>query len=88
MKERYWLSKRGSMFYSLDSETRERKSLGITDRHEAEKIIQAKNESTDHPALGRAQLLGRFLAIAGETHVSQRASRLADAKHPGWRPVG
>jgi hypothetical protein len=59
MKERYWLSKRGSMFYSLDSQTRERKSLGTTDRHEAKKIIQAKNESTDRPALGLASGIAR-----------------------------
>lgn len=54
MKERFWLCKRGQAYYSLDSETRERKSLGTTDRHAAQKIIQAKNESTDRPALGLA----------------------------------
>jgi hypothetical protein len=54
MKQRFWLCKRGHTFYSLDSETRERKSLGTTDRHEAQKILQAKNDSTDWPALGLA----------------------------------
>ena len=52
MKEKFWLIKRGAKFYSLDSYTRERKSLGTTDRHEAHKIIQAKNESADRPTLG------------------------------------
>ena len=51
MKEKFWLIKRGSAFYSLDSDTRERKSLGTSDRHEAQKIIRAKNESTDRPTL-------------------------------------
>jgi hypothetical protein len=58
MKERYWLSKRGSVFYSLDSQTRERKSLGVTDRREAQKIIQAKNESVGRPAVGLALAKG------------------------------
>ena len=54
MKERYWLSKRGQTFYSLDSITRERKSLATTDRQEARRIIQAKNESTGRPTFGFA----------------------------------
>jgi len=81
MKERYWLTKRGSMFYSLDSETRERKSLGITDRRAALKIIQAKNESTNRPALGLSlarayiaaydQTLVNHLVIPGARHHAQ-----------------
>ena len=36
-----------------------------------------------------AQLPGCVLAIAGEVHAtSHEAGRLADTKHPGWRPVG
>ena len=36
-----------------------------------------------------AQLPGSVLAIAGGVHIaSHEAGRLADTKHPGWRPVG
>jgi len=70
MKEKYWLTKRGSMFYSLDSETRQRKSLGTTDRHTAQKIIQAKNESTNRPALGLS-LAKAYLAAYDETLVTR-----------------
>ena len=36
-----------------------------------------------------AQLPGSVLAIAGGVHAaSHEAGRLADTKHPGWRPVG
>jgi hypothetical protein len=70
MKEKYWLSKRGSKFYSVDSETRERKSLGTTNRHEAQKIIQAKNEVTGRPALGLA-LAKAYLAAYDQTLVTR-----------------
>ena len=66
MKEKYWLSKRGHNYYSLDSVTRERKSLGTTDRHEALKIIQAKNESSGRPALGFA-LAKAYIAAYDQT---------------------
>ncbi|HTL74047.1 MAG TPA: tyrosine-type recombinase/integrase [bacterium] len=70
MKERYWLSKRGSMFYSLDSKTRERKSLGTSDRHTAQKMIQAKNESANRPALGLS-LAKAYLAAYDQTLVTR-----------------
>ena len=70
MKEKYWLIKRGTRYYSLDSETRERKSLGTTDRHEAQKIIQAKNESTHRPALGLS-LAKAYLAAYDQSLVSR-----------------
>jgi hypothetical protein len=70
MKEKYWLSKRGSMFYSLDSETRERKSLGTSNRAEAQKIIQAKNESTNRPALGLS-LAKAYIAAYDQTLVTR-----------------
>ena len=70
MKERYWLSKRGPIYYSLDSETRERRSLGTSDRHEALKIIQAKNESSGRPALGFA-LAKAYIAAYDQTLVER-----------------
>lgn len=70
MKEKYWLSKRGSMFYSLDSETRQRKSLGTSNRAEAQKIIQAKNESTNRPALGLS-LAKAYIAAYDQTLVTR-----------------
>jgi integrase len=66
MKERYWLSKRGRTFYSLDSVTRERRSLGTSNRQEAQKIIQAKNESHGRPALGFA-LAKAYIAAYDQT---------------------
>lgn len=70
MKEKYWLSKRGSMFYSIDSQTRERKSLGTADRREAQKIIQAKNESTKRPGLGLS-LAKAYIAAYDQTLVNR-----------------
>jgi hypothetical protein len=70
MTERYWLSKRGQIYYSIDSITRERKSLATTNRHEAQKIIQAKNESTGRPALGFA-LAKAYIAAYDQTLVER-----------------
>jgi len=70
MKDRYWLSKRGSVYYSLDSTTRERKSLGTGNRQEAQKIIQAKNESTGRPALGLA-IAKAYIAAYDQTLVER-----------------
>ena len=80
MKEKYWLIKRGSMFYSLDSETRERKSLGTTDRAAARKIIQAKNESINRPALREGAGFGLHSAIDRPRGLSFSPSAQAGAK--------
>ena len=77
MKEKFWLIKRGSTFYSLDSDTRERKSLGTSDRHEAQKIIQAKNESADRPSLGLS-LAKAYLAAYDQTLVTRTWSFVMD----------
>ncbi len=62
MKSRFWLCKRGKVFYSFDSETGERKSLGISDRERAQTIISAKNDAVRQPsinlAIAKAYLLG------------------------------
>ena len=72
MKDKCWLSKRESKFYSLDSETRERKSLSTSNRHEAQKIIQAKNEATGRPALGLS-LAKAYLAAYFRSESDQAA---------------
>ncbi len=54
MKTRYWLTRRGTTFYAMDSETGRRLSLRTTDRHEAEKMLHARNDVADKPRLGLA----------------------------------
>lgn len=60
MKNRFWLFKRGNVFYVEDSLTRKQESLQTKDLKEAEKIRDAKNEATRHPvaslAIGKAYL--------------------------------
>jgi len=54
MKNRYslvCLSNRGGMFYSYDSETKKRDSLNTKDRAEAQRLLAAKNEATQHVAM-------------------------------------
>ena len=64
MKKRYRLIRRGerNTFYCFDIETQKRTSLETFDRDEAERIIEAKNDSLRQPALNlniaRAYLSG------------------------------
>jgi integrase len=62
MKNKFWLCRRGRSFYSFDSETGTRKSLGTNDRNQAKQIIGAKNESIRQPsinlAIAKAYLVG------------------------------
>src|SRR5436190_11024098 len=51
-KKRYWLLKRGHVFYIEDSVTREQKSLRTSDKKEAQRIRDSKNEATENPMLG------------------------------------
>jgi integrase len=46
MSKKYWLCKRGKIYYSLDSETGKRESLQTEDKEEATRIIHAKNDAT------------------------------------------
>jgi integrase len=51
MKLRYRLFKRGwGVYYCEDTETKKQESLGTSDKHEAERLVQAKNESAAQPA--------------------------------------
>jgi integrase len=54
MKSRFWLCKRGTIYYALDSETGRRISLRTSDKLEAQKLLYAKNEVIGKPALGLA----------------------------------
>jgi len=54
MKKKFWLCKRGPVFYLLDSESGQRTSLQTSDRNEAERLVQARNESRGKPVLGLA----------------------------------
>jgi len=62
MKEKYWLCKRGNIYFCLDSETGKRESLRTGNKEEAKQIIQAKNNATRQPAMNiviaRAYLVG------------------------------
>jgi len=46
MSKKYWLCKRGHVYYSFDSETGKRESLQTDDKEEAVRIIHAKNDAT------------------------------------------
>ena len=59
---KYWLCKRGKIYYSFDSETGQRDSLRTSDKEEAARIIHAKNDAIRQSALNltiaRAYLVG------------------------------
>jgi len=51
MKQRYRLFKRGwGVFYCEDNETRKQESLNTSNRAEAQRLVQAKNEGLQHRA--------------------------------------
>ena len=52
MKNRYWLFKRGAVFYLEDVATRKKESLKTTSKEEAERIRTARNEAAERPLLG------------------------------------
>lgn len=52
MKQRFWLFKRGPVFYIEDSESGKKESLQTTDRKEAERLRLARNEAAESPLLG------------------------------------
>ncbi|MCP5517218.1 MAG: tyrosine-type recombinase/integrase [Verrucomicrobiales bacterium] len=51
MKQRYYLFRRGRVFYFQDGETGRQTSLRTVDRRKAERILLAKNEASEQPAL-------------------------------------
>ena len=60
MKQRFWLFKRGNVYYVQDSETGKQQSLDVTDKLEAQRLRAAKEEAigqkTLNLAVGRAYL--------------------------------
>ncbi len=64
MKARFRITRRGSRgdaFYCVDTQTRKRTSLSTSDLKTARRIVQAKNEAEQQPALNR-QLAKAYLA--------------------------
>jgi integrase len=59
-------SKRGAVYYLLNSDTGQRTSLQTDDREAAQKIVRAKNEVSGKPALGLA-LARAYLSASDET---------------------
>jgi hypothetical protein len=51
MKARFRLVRRGSKFYSFDTVSRKRTSLKTAGEHEAQRLINIKNEAHVQPAL-------------------------------------
>ena len=51
-KRRYWLLTRGNVYYTQDSLTGEQRSLKTSDKKEAQRIRDAKNEAAQTPLLG------------------------------------
>ncbi len=62
MKQKYWLCKRGNVYYSFDSATGKRESLQTGDKEEAKRILHAKNDAPHHAAINisiaKAYLIG------------------------------
>lgn len=71
IKKRYWLYRRGRMFYACDTQTNRRISLETKNRQEAERIITAKNIASEQPslnlALAKAYLSGSDPELAKRT---------------------
>jgi hypothetical protein len=62
MKSKYWLCKRGYVYFSFDSTTGKRESLRTSDKQEAARILHAKNDAPHHAAINvsiaKAYLVG------------------------------
>lgn len=71
MKEKFWLGKRGNVYFSLDSETGRRESLRTRNKDDARRLVQAKNNAARQPALNiaiaKAYLVGADPKLMGRT---------------------
>ncbi len=72
MKEKFWLCKRGRIFYLCDSETQKRTSLNTRDPQEAQRLLAARIETLGKPALGLA-MARAYLASYDDTQVRAQA---------------
>jgi hypothetical protein len=70
MKQRFYLFKRGPVYYLEDSVTGKQASLKTKDRREAVKLVNAKNEAVEFPHLGTA-LAKAYLSASDPTLVSR-----------------
>ena len=71
MKKRFWLYKRGEVFYLQDAETRQKESLHTKDAKEAQRLRDARNQSVDQPHLGLA--LAKAYLAAYDPLMTQRS---------------
>jgi integrase len=65
--------RQGGVFYWQDNQTRQQGSLGTKDKHAAEKLLHAKNESFEQPILNLA--LARAYASAHDPKMATRTWR-------------
>ncbi len=70
MKERFWLFKRGNVFYFQDSTTGKQHSLGTKDRNEAERLLEIKRQTTDNPSFN--QLILKTCLVTQDTEFATR----------------
>ena len=70
MKQRFWLFKRGLVFYLQDSETGKKESLKTRDPKQAGRLRAARNEAADKPRLGLT--LGRAYLSAYDPNLIER----------------
>ena len=52
MKHRYWLFRRQGIYYLQDAQTRHKESLHTSDRREAQRLRDARDDATQNPNLG------------------------------------
>ena len=83
MKDRFRFTRRGSRggkFYCVDSQTGKRTSLATEDIREARRIVGAKNEAEQQPALN-LQLAKAYMA-GTDREAKSRTWGLAMARSP------
>ena len=83
MKMRFWLWQRNGTFYLQDAETRQKESLHTRDRHEAERIRNARNDAATRPVLGMA--LAKAYLTAHDADIFPCSTRTA-AESPRRMP--
>ena len=97
MKERFKMFRRkGGMFYARDTATRSKESLGTKDREQASRLVAAKNQAQEQPALNKG-MAKVYLAAASpefalrtwtdvmEKYVTSGAESSKDRKERAFR---
>jgi hypothetical protein len=70
MKNRYWLFRRSGVYYIEDAQTRQEESLRTSDRREALRIRDARNQAAERPNLGIA--LAKASLTAHDPQIAER----------------